>query len=267
MARMPCYAKRELFNHFRAADWRWRRAQRIVAERLHASRCTDDPQTLAAARYCQVLHGGRGHGSLRMAAMTAAHRLADSDSPSKWEIQARILAGQQDDDIAAACQVPADVVYWFEALFFDVRQHLTASDWVAARVIGPGLWVGFPSEEMGRIWMAFGYFAGVDVVAVVLAETLGRPMPGRIMAVCSGDPVLYEARLRRSVRLAVAAMMLPVDIPVQQLVDLRVQVAQTQKVLRPVAVGGNKLQEMIDAVVVEQVQVPTPARAPSAVVA
>lgn len=265
MARMPCYAKRELFNHFRAADWRWRRAQRIVAERLHASRRTDDPQTLAAARYCQVLHGGRGHGSLRMAAMTAAHRLADSDSPSKWEIQARILAGQQDDYIAAKCQVPADVVYWFEAMFFDVRQHLTASDWVVARVIGSGLWVGFSSEEMGRIWMAFGYFAGADVLDAVLADALGRPLPGRIVAVCSGDPVLYEARLRRSVRLAIAAMMLPLDTPVQHFAELRAMATQTQEALRPMVAGGSTLQEIIEVSVVEQAQVAPPTRAPSAV--
>lgn len=265
MTMIPRYVQREQHNPVRAVDWRWRRARQVVIEGLRASRRTDDSQTLVAVRSLDRQRLCQRNQSALWPVVAAAHSLANSSGPAKWEIQSRILAGQSDHYIAALCDVPHDVVNWFESLHFDVRAHLAASDWVVARVIGPGLWVGFPSEEMGRIWMAFGYFAGVDVLDVVLAETLGRPMPGRIMAVCSGDPVLYEARLRRSVRLAVAAMMLPVDIPVQQLADLRAQVAQTQKVLRPVSVGGNKLQEMIDAVVVEQVQVPTPARAPSAV--
>lgn len=265
MTMIPGCLQGQQYNPIRAVDWRWRRTQRIVAERLHVSGRTDDPQTLAAVRYCQTLHGGRGRGPLSMAAMTAAHQLADSDDPLKWEIRARILAGQLDDDIAAACLVPADVLYWFEAMFFDVRNYLAASDWISAQVIGPGLRLGFQAEDVGRIWMAFGYFAGADVLDVVLAEALGRPMPGRIMAVCSGDPVLYEARLRRSARLAVAAMMLPTDAPFQQLAELRAMATQAQEALRPMAAGGSTLQEIIEAIVVEHAQVAPSTRAPNAV--
>jgi hypothetical protein len=65
--------------------------------------------------------------------------LAETDTPLAWEARARILAGQSDEGVAARCRLAPETVHWFEARHFRVRDRLDAADWVAARVIGPGL--------------------------------------------------------------------------------------------------------------------------------
>ncbi len=47
-----------------------------------------------------------------------------SDLRLKFEIEARILAGQSDDEIAAKTGCSPETVYWFEALHFCARDRL-----------------------------------------------------------------------------------------------------------------------------------------------
>jgi hypothetical protein len=54
-------------------------------------------------------------------------------------VEARLLAGQSDEDIATElCTVP-EVAEWYEALFFSVRDRLGKHDWVVNEVLYPAL--------------------------------------------------------------------------------------------------------------------------------
>src|SRR5205823_11719364 len=57
--------------------------------------------------------------------------------------------------------------------FFEVRPRLRARDWIVARVIGAGLWLGFERDDLGGVWKAFGYFGGPTILDAVLA--VSRP--------------------------------------------------------------------------------------------
>lgn len=52
-------------------------------------------------------------------------------------LQARLLAGQSYEYIAEEMSTLADTVRWYEALFFDVVEHLHRRDWIASMVLLP----------------------------------------------------------------------------------------------------------------------------------
>jgi hypothetical protein len=52
-------------------------------------------------------------------------------------VEARLLAGQSDEDIAAELGTVPEVAEWYEALFFNVRDRLDNHDWVVNEVLYP----------------------------------------------------------------------------------------------------------------------------------
>src|ERR1700677_3869694 len=54
-------------------------------------------------------------------------------------IEARILAGQSDEDIAQELGTMPEVPEWYEALFFNVRDRLGNLDWIMDAVLYPAL--------------------------------------------------------------------------------------------------------------------------------
>ncbi|MEK6233616.1 MAG: hypothetical protein N2C14_02805, partial [Planctomycetales bacterium] len=98
-----------------------------------------------------------------------AHQLMVDNSLRKTRngIEARILAGQNDQEIAKVVGVTPETVHWYEACYFDVRGRLRHKDWVVSCVIGPiDQNMGPDSED--KLLKLFGYFAGskaVDFIA------------------------------------------------------------------------------------------------------
>src|SRR5262245_36208696 len=157
-------------NLLRSVDYRWREALRAVATGVDGPP-RHDPETIAAIAYLRELAlGEKGDPpdmlDRRWPGLPAAHRLRGDDGPLRWEVQARILSGQTDDEIATRCGLALETVRWFESLFFTVRDRRLARDWIAAQVLEEGLWCGFSREELGKVWMVFGFSAGPLVLDV-----------------------------------------------------------------------------------------------------
>lgn len=207
----PSLVYYQTHNPFRTPDWRWQRAHQLHTSGATLSRRRDDIETITAARFLAVSTGGRPTktpSAHACAAIAGARAFQEEGTTSTWEIQARLLAGQTDNEIAPMFRVEPETIQWFEALFFNVRDHLHHRDWIAARVLGPGLRRGFRPDELGKVWQAFAYFGGIKVLEIVLAATLNRPLPNRTSAPAGRDPRLHAVHLRLSARLAVAARML-----------------------------------------------------------
>src|SRR5262249_21936789 len=176
-------------NPSRPVDYRWRAARGAVVDRRPLP-WWHDPETAAAVDYLRERDqttAAPERLSGRWPGLLAAHRLSGDDGPQRWEVQARILSRQTDDEIAAHSGLTPDTVRCFETLFFRVRDRLDAADWIAARVVGAGLWRGFAREELGRVWMAFGFWTGPRVLDVVIAVTRDRPLPDWVCAP-AGEP-------------------------------------------------------------------------------
>ena len=146
--------------------WRWdpsrplnRRA--IDAARLAAGKARkwSSEADLWVSQYADYLRlartgGEQGTESLRpeFAAIKAAHELAQQADPRRWQVEARLVGGQSDAEIAAICGLTPDVISWFEGLHFCVRQSLRAWGYILMHCVGPGRLIGFRADELAQFW-------------------------------------------------------------------------------------------------------------------
>lgn len=144
--------------------------------------------------------------------LSQATELAQASTSLRGEVEARILARHDDATIARDCSLVPEVVHWFEALFFNVRDRLHARDWITLRAIR--LHQGASNET---IWRAFAYHGGPIILEIILAVTRKRPFPAEVCATFKGDPRLAEAHLRLSAPAAIAALTIPLGNPLQSL--------------------------------------------------
>ncbi len=109
--------------------------------------------------------------------LVAAHGLYESHGPVRWEVEARILAGQTDAEIAASTGLPAEVVDRFQLNFFNVRDRLAAGDFILFAVIGYQPFYGIREGDWRTLWAYFGFAAGPRMLEVVMAVCQGRLLP------------------------------------------------------------------------------------------
>jgi hypothetical protein len=107
----------------------------------------------------------------------SAHQLYQSETPSRWEVEARLLAGQTDNEIALSTGLPPAVVAAFERFFFDVRDRLAAGDYILFGVIGYDVVGGFREGDLRTLWAYFAYSAGPKFFELVQAVSQDRSLP------------------------------------------------------------------------------------------
>src|SRR4051794_31005542 len=117
----------EMIRPNRRRDDQWVRRARSFLRGLHrAGGDLDDPRLIRADR-----------------AVLGAYRLRYGSERIRWEIEARLLGGQDDAGIGTRTGIAADVIEAYEALFYSVRARLHYIDWVGAVAIGPRAYRGF----------------------------------------------------------------------------------------------------------------------------
>ena len=94
---------------------------------------------------------------------------------ARYELQARILANQPAEEIAAAMNLPVGLVASFEATEFNVRQSLAHSSFVLHKVIAIPPTEEWSGADVGRLWMWLGYTYGADVRTRRKTLSLGEP--------------------------------------------------------------------------------------------
>jgi hypothetical protein len=119
----------------------------------------------------------------------------------RWEIEARLLAGQSDDEIAGRLGVEAEVVLAYEKIYFDVRDKLESTDWIRFNAIGPGLYQGFDPGDLELVWKVYAFHLGPLVLDDLIAAT-GGGTPGTWAG-------LVDPRVADLLRLSVAIDSIP----------------------------------------------------------
>jgi hypothetical protein len=198
-------------NPFRPPDWRWRRALHLHDERATPHGRRDDRWTRQAIRLIERLDAGSTPPGRRRTAtdvvLDAAHALKFSDDPrGRWEVEARVLAGQEPATIATCLGVSCDAIEAFGRLFFDVGDRLDAVDYLAAFALGHGLYSGIAQDDLGTIVKIIGYNLGPPAVDA-LVSYWGWPTAARLVPL----PATESAAMQRSVDLLVAALSLSAD--------------------------------------------------------
>jgi len=88
----------------------------------------------------------------RWPAISQALDIFKANGPQRWEVEARVLSGQTDDEIATHCGLTSDVVAVYKNYFFSVgSEYLEHPDWLEKKIFG--LWPPtFGIDQVDRFW-------------------------------------------------------------------------------------------------------------------
>jgi hypothetical protein len=118
------------------APWRWAVAERLVLRGKVRPNTTYDGyiwQAVNFLRHVRVELRGELFGD-RKVQLAEASKL-HSQASTRWPIEARLLAGEPMDEVAAKAGIGLQVLEDYVALFFDTLDRLTARRWIMDRVI------------------------------------------------------------------------------------------------------------------------------------
>jgi hypothetical protein len=161
-------------------DWRWRQACRAYNRGKKYRKRPEDLEWLRPLRELVKVASGR-HPSPRIPIpdeLGVALSFFQSGGQERWQLEARILAGQTDREIAAAMRIPQAVVAAYEQSFFSMRHRLGAVDFVLSEIIGYTPFRGFDEGDWQSLWAFFAYTAGPKMLEVVMSVSPCRPLPG-----------------------------------------------------------------------------------------
>lgn len=153
---VPLFKKLQQFNPCGEPDWRHRRVMELVNKPLSDGKprrtsLYDDEIVRVYRKFMQSYRKGDQEGRLRFLmlhnpALFMAHYMFErsasgnqADADMALLIEARLLAGQTNQEIANLAGTHPDVIEWYSLLFFDVRPRLEHRDWIVTRVLVPAL--------------------------------------------------------------------------------------------------------------------------------
>jgi hypothetical protein len=174
----------EITNYFkdsprRAPNWRWLRAVQIDSGGPKATRTLDGPDGFAWIRRAVRLkrhfeQSQNDHGALyaliqRDSDLFWAHALwAEEKAPTRWAIEARILAGQTDEEIAQTVGTTPGVIDAYTNTFFDVRKKMLHTDYVVNVIMGDAVTRGLQERHYDLLWKLLGFQGGPHVLNAVI---------------------------------------------------------------------------------------------------
>lgn len=176
----------DLYDPLRSPSWRSERVEEILKDRGRLpSRMLDDEEIWRLYRFLSALQGTRTERERREVYLSdpeiwMARRLRfDYIAGGRALIEARILAGQSDEEIAKKSGTLAGAVRLFERLYFNVRDRLDARDWILRCILGPEIDVHLDeaghvtAAQLDAVYRLLGYFGGpaaVDFIGSGLAS-------------------------------------------------------------------------------------------------
>lgn len=184
----------------RPPDWRWEKA-RLAEENPPAAALLrrEDDEYVRKARLFRVAHDRAGEDEVerlllqnRWPDLLEAYKLRYSSQlrMQRYELEARLLAGESPARIESRVHVPPPVAAWYEAVFFNVLDRLDRPGYVIHTIIGEA--AQSPSaRDHDIIWKIVGYSAGGLVLDRLLDRRVvhGRPTSEGQVGPFIGDTV------------------------------------------------------------------------------
>ena len=192
-------------NPFLPPDWRWRRARFRVETKSRRQLRQDDDWTGRAKRFLRLATRDEAKAFRSDPELGAAWHFSASGGLKRAEVEARVLARQSPDEIAAACRLDASVVELFEMLFFAVRDRLNSPSWIQHNALGPKTWEPLQRDDIAWVWKAFGYFYG----PVAIAELINAVNHAELLQIGLDAYLLPHSLLDLGLKFLIAARRLP----------------------------------------------------------
>ena len=185
---------------FRPLDWRWRRAQELVACGRNYCVHRDDELTGRAMQYLRAAARcttDREKTNLRqrMPDVVSAWELYDDAGSIGGVVQASVLARQSPTAIARRVSRNTDDIVAYEQLFFDVRDRLNAKYFIHMQALG-GSDAGKTRQQRDAAALkSMAYYGGPLVLDAVEAVLL-RGVTLSARTDCDQADALHAARVR-----------------------------------------------------------------------
>ena len=174
-------------------DWRWNRAWSLVRHHRYVSKKRDDAQTGDAVRFLRRLIK-QPQNCEQLADdfpnLLAAHEIRTGHRDHSLELESRLLARQSSSEIAERLSISAGAVDAYVSTFFDIRSRLNAKSYIVKKIIGMDSGLGSHPLTLEELAKQVAYFAGSDVLDVVLPyiKNNGRELARRTAGVGIQDP-------------------------------------------------------------------------------
>lgn len=94
----------------------------------------------------------------------------ETNISTRWEIEARILAGESFESIEKKSTFTVSCLALYEKLFFNVLDRMEKRTWVTQSVIGRALQVGLTERDFNILWKIYGYMAGPYMVDLLVSK-------------------------------------------------------------------------------------------------
>lgn len=213
-------------NHQRAPHWRWLRALQADTSGPRANARIDGPDGYKWIR--RALKLKRNHAkavgnpaklymlSEQDPALFWAHNMWTEDKiPTKWAIEAHVLADEPVEEIAQRIGADPSVVEAYEAVFFDVRSRLANREYIINVVMKDAVTRGLTERNYDLLWKLFGYQCGSVVLDAMINRmtVLHKPTKAEDLSSFFNDAAIGIIKQKATI----AALTVPVNSHTQML--------------------------------------------------
>ena len=156
---------------FALPSWRWDVAEQLCNQ-LGLKVVPEDQVTRDALSYLKT--GDRQ----KFPEIDISYQIFKEDGLRRAELEARILVGQSDSEIAGLCKLTPAVVQVYADLFFCVRDIPGGSDWKLKHAVGKPHFHGYQDHNLRQMWNWFGLTGQTEVLNWVIKSYHDELKPG-----------------------------------------------------------------------------------------
>ncbi len=159
-------------------DWRWVRAVELTrqSQATAVGRLKAEDQAVASAYY---FHRQAVHEDGQYEVIAAAHELFVNNQPMRSQVEALLLAGASDAEVAERCWCDDRVAHVYHDLFFDVRGGLHRPSWICAAVFGSAAHRGAHQKDLHGMLLRIAWFGGLTILEPYLAGRSFDPVDAK----------------------------------------------------------------------------------------
>lgn len=164
----------------RPVDWRWKRC--LAESEGKISRLDDAYVRRGRAFYDHVTRYGSDISSdealytVDPPVYLAWSMYSAPASPKRYELEARILAQENFDDVSKKMAISKEAIIYYEALFFNVHDRIGSPSYIIHNAIGNIYDMDVIDEY--SIWKLYGYWCGPEVVDIFVYKRPPRELFG-----------------------------------------------------------------------------------------
>ncbi len=198
-------------NSERPPDWKWRRAMGAVAgtEPGPSRRWDKDANAGWIKRAIRFIERYEDATTVDKKYALAdkfpdifwAHKMfVSTTNIIKYSIEAHVLAGSTNRDIAMRTNCADKTVDTYCQLFFDVRDRLGCTQWVVHSIIGVSVHNGLAERQYDLLWKLYGLMMGPQMLDALETKFVNPNRPATADAVGNAieDDVVSTMKLKAS---------------------------------------------------------------------